>query len=68
MALGAGCGDEVIPLEPGLQRVKFVGGPLNGTERIVAKSMRSFSPTGPADGTYWPKKSDSTIWKWKEGK
>jgi hypothetical protein len=57
-----------MELEPGLQRVKFVGGPLDGAERVMAKSMNKFSPGGPENGTYRPKKSDSTVWKWKEGK
>jgi hypothetical protein len=55
-------------LEPGLQRVRFVGGPLDGSERVMAKSMNKFSPSGPENGTYRPRKSDSTVWKWKEGK
>lgn len=55
-------------LEPGLQRVRFVGGPLDGSERVLAKSMKKFSPNGPANGTYWPEEPGSTIWKWKGGK
>lgn len=68
MGVVAGSEVDVMELEPGLQRVKFVGGPLDGAERVMAKSMNKFSPGGPENGTYRPKKSDSTVWKWKEGK
>lgn len=67
MALGAGFGVEVIALSSGLRWVKFVGGPLDGQKRALAKSMKKFSPYGPEKGTYWPTKPDSGEWKWKEG-
>jgi len=57
----------VMELESGLHRVKFVNGPLDGEERVLAKSMKKFSPNGPGNGTYLPKKEGSTTWKWKEG-
>jgi len=56
-----------MELESGLHRVKFVNGPLDGEERVLAKSMKKFSPNGPGNGTYLPKKEGSTTWKWKEG-
>lgn len=53
--------------EPGVRKVKFRGGPLDGQERYIVESMAKFEPRGlPEKGMYRPISSGHLIWEWKE--